>query len=498
MTGHGNHTNTTDTARGFWLAAGVLGVVAIFKILHDTLDPNCFWHLRVADQLLRDGIGPLVDEISFASLKQPWTPYSWLAELGMKALWDLTGYHGAVIASALAACAFVLLVAASCIELAGPHRRFNALMVTALAACLALPYLSFRPATAAIVLLALCTWLLLLDRRLNERSKAVWLIIPLTILIVNVHLMAFIMPALVGCLLAGAAIERADERTRRIRRYAILLIATGLACLMTPMLPGVLRACWDYQFTDVMVASGGIEEMRPIYATTRGAAVLAAVALLLVIALLNRRAVRIGQWLWIALAAILLLRLGRFAPIFAMLAAPVLAATLPAMPDIVLVRRPLQVGAALTLALGVIYCIFQMPSRNTPLSTWLNRNGPEAFGYPCAATDYVDRHVTPATGRLINEFTWGGYLRWRLGDRFQVLLDGRTQLYSAEFWRSTYLCDDTTRIRTFQSIRADAAVLPVDDSVFRSALLNLGWTRAYIDDRAEVLVPPAAHSNAAN
>ena len=39
-------------------------------------------------QLQQEGIGPLVDHISFASVKKPWTPYSWLAELGMKWIWD--------------------------------------------------------------------------------------------------------------------------------------------------------------------------------------------------------------------------------------------------------------------------------------------------------------------------------------------------------------------------------------------------------------------------
>src|SRR5439155_19609842 len=140
-------------ATGFWLVAGVLTVVGIFKSLNDTLDPDCFWHLRVAGQLQRDGVGPIIDQLSFASIKQPWTPYSWLAELAMQWLWSFGGYRAAVLASALLCGAFVLMIALICAELAGPQRRMNAIMTTALAACLSLPYLSFRPATAAIVLL---------------------------------------------------------------------------------------------------------------------------------------------------------------------------------------------------------------------------------------------------------------------------------------------------------------------------------------------------------
>ena len=80
----------------------------------------------------------------------------------------------------------------------------------------------------------------------------------------------------------------------------------------------------------------------------------------------------------------------------------------------------------------------------------------------------------------------------------QVFVDGRTQLYSAEFWRSTYLCDDATRAPTLAAVRADAAVLPVGDSVFRAALVELGWTSAYRDQRAEVMLPPNGGSANAN
>ena len=89
-------------SRGFVLTIAVLALAAAGKaVLYDTLDPDCFWHLRVAAQLERDGVGSLVDEISFASIKQSWTPYSWLAELGMKALWDSAGWRAAVLAQAL-------------------------------------------------------------------------------------------------------------------------------------------------------------------------------------------------------------------------------------------------------------------------------------------------------------------------------------------------------------------------------------------------------------
>ncbi len=108
---------TRSAKPGFWLLIGLIALFAGAKpILFDTLDPDCFWHLRVAAQLHRDGIHPLVDGLSFASIKTPWTPYSWLAELGMKAIWDHGGYRAAIAVTAVMQSTIVILLATTCLE----------------------------------------------------------------------------------------------------------------------------------------------------------------------------------------------------------------------------------------------------------------------------------------------------------------------------------------------------------------------------------------------
>src|SRR5437764_2214983 len=148
---------------GFVLLIGLLVLVAGAKaVLYDTLDPDCFWHLRVGDQLWREGVGPLKDSLSFASMPEPWTPYSWLAEMGMSKLWALGGLRAAVLAAALLAAGTMGMIALACRQAIGAalddgpadavteSRRFLATIVaTAFACVLSLPYLSFRPVTGA-------------------------------------------------------------------------------------------------------------------------------------------------------------------------------------------------------------------------------------------------------------------------------------------------------------------------------------------------------------
>src|SRR5665213_789534 len=108
---------------GFALLVGLVVLVAAGKpILFDTLDPDCFWHLRVAEQLRADGIGPLVDRLSFASIQRPWTPYSWLAELSMDWIWKAGGWRAALVVQSLLQAAFIVFIALACRAGSIPNR----------------------------------------------------------------------------------------------------------------------------------------------------------------------------------------------------------------------------------------------------------------------------------------------------------------------------------------------------------------------------------------
>src|SRR6202035_5908931 len=98
---------------------------------------------------------------------------------------------------------------------------------------------------------------------------------------------------------------------------------------------------------------------------------------------------------------------------------------LPRFSDRILHRPPVVAILAAVLALCVGRLCVDFPRAGTPLDVWLNRHGPDAPGYPTGAAAYVEQHIPRVSGHLINEFSWGGYLAWRLGGHFQVLVDGR-------------------------------------------------------------------------
>lgn len=467
---------------GLNLLIALLCLVAAGKaILYDTLDPDCFWHMRVADELIQQGIGPIVDHLSFSSIQQPWTPYSWLAELAMRQLWIVGGFRAAILTQAILMGLFVWFVSLCAKELTDRRNPLAVVIATVAAMFLSLPYLSFRPVTFVLVMLALCAWLLLRDRRMNEKSRAIWWIVPIAAVMTNCHFFAILLPMVVGALLIGAFIE-----AKNVRRYSILILPTTLACLATPMLAGTWDVIWRYQFSDPMVSGGVIAEFQPIWSSPSGFVLVVACAILCFI---HRDRLRIGERLWLAGGLILLCRLGRFAPVVAPILAAAVAAALPSFTANSLARRPIVVAIAAVLAMGFFRIAFAIPGADASMEAWLNRHGPDTPGYPTAAADFVAQRV-PA-GRIINEFTWGGFLEWRLGEQYPVLLDGRTQLFPSAFWKQMYLQSPADAKAVLEKANAVAAVVPSSRSRFKEELTKLGWTSTYRDDRAEVLLPPA-------
>ena len=498
-----------QSTAGFVLLIAMIAVVAMGKmVLHDTLDPDLFQHIRIAESIARQPFpGPLVDDLSFASVRTPWTPYAWLAELGMMWTWDHGGVRAIVGIQLLTCGAFVVFLALSAHEMTiaafGQPRHLAAAVATFVGIFIALPYLSFRPVSFTLMFLAAAAWILCRDRRLGERSAAVWCLPLLVALLINFHFFAVLLPTYCFLLTIGALWEsrfpglladttNAAERSRRLRRCVTLTAATSLACVATPMFAGMVKVVLHYQFADVMVSSNAIAEMVPFYKASPLAPVAAAfVVALLALSIIYRNRLRAADWTWIAFSLFLILRLGRFSPVFAIFAAPIIAVVLPRLSDQILSRKLALGLLAAALLINIARIAPALPTSHTTLDQWLNRLKGEE-GYPTAAAGFVRARVRPVTHHIITEFTWGAFLEWRLGDEYQMLLDGRVQLFTAEFWRKTYLNGEgPERLAFLRSVGADAAILPAAHSVFRNDLLKLGWSQAFADDDAIVLLPPS-------
>jgi hypothetical protein len=402
----------------------------------------------------------------------------------MKRIWNLGGFRAAIATQSLMIAGIFVLIALAAAARGGS--RIAVAITTFCAAYLSLPYLSFRPATAALTLFAIAVWLIIRDRAHGERTRTIWLLVPLTMLMVNVHLFAVVVPLSIAALLAGAICER-----RGAARYALLLALITAACCATPMLPGLIASMWHFQTGDAMVAGPGIAELRPFYSGPMGWLSASLVALGYLACWKGRSRLRPGDWFWLLGGTLLLFRMGRFSPLFVIIAAPIVAAAMPNMAGAILGKPAIRLALASLLCIGLARIITGFPAANASIDIWLNRNGPDTPGYPCGAAAFVQSNIHPTNGRILNDFTWGGYLDWRLGPTYQTLMDGRTQCFAPTFWRQTCMGSPIDLQHFLEPLSADAAIVPKDKGSLRAAVIAMKWKRVYTDDRAEVFVPPS-------
>jgi hypothetical protein len=485
---------------GYWLVVAIVGLVAAAKaVLHGPIDPDLFLHLIAAEHLVKDGIGPIVDATSYMSKPTPWTPYSWLAELGMKWVIDAWGHRGAVASYALMSAGLAAGIGWACLETIGrrasgpddgpradePSPTLTAAAIATLAGTfLSLPYLSFRPVTLTLALMTVCAALLYRDRAHDRQTRAVWLVVPMTVLLINLHLFAVLVAAWTWALCTGDGITY-GPRDRRTIRAGVLAVATSLACLTTPMLPGVVASMVQYQFTDPIVAGGEIAEFRPFYYGGMGKVSLGIVLAMLAALAVGRKRMTWADWASVALACLLLLRMGRLAPVFAIIVAPLAARCAPRGSDKALSRPFVRAVLAVVLIAMSVRLYVALPRPGTTLREAAN----DAKGYPSAAAQFVESNVTRRSGRIINGYSWGGYLAWRLNPKFKILMTGNTPAFPIDLWTRTYYCDPETRRATLAATNADAAILRAGKDEFDVALNELGWTTVYSDRLARVLVP---------
>lgn len=473
-----------------FLFALALVATSFFVLGPQTVDPDLFWHLRVAELVAADGPRPLVDDFSYNSGPERWIPYSWLAELGMRRALGSLGAIALFLLPLVCYVATVLLIALAVVR-RGRASLKSALIVLVFALLL-LPFVGMRPATFAFPFCAFAVWVVAGMRRGGPRWAALMALVPITALCANLHLYFLFIPALLFAWSIGAW----SKRTYSGEREALVCIAAAatsvlVALAVSPFDFQLLEVARHYMTSDVMVKSGAIVEMRPFYSL--GPLVLIASLILLgwplagLIYRLRLKARYRPDLALLALAVVLLLALGRYAPLAAMILAP-LAARFGAWPRVapVTARRARAVAAGLVLGLA-------LSTGQTLISRSfgeeLNPHLESKSSYPVAAARFVRDSVPRMSGRLVNEMGWGGYLIYELWPEYQVMMDGRTQVYPEAFWRAAYVnATEASRLELIRQAEADVAVLPRGSDWADLLAAQPGWRRAYEDGVATVWV----------
>jgi hypothetical protein len=411
-----------------WLfAAGAYGWHALLA------DGDVGTHIRIGDYILAYHRVPTHDFLAFSKPGQEWYAFEWLTEVLFSRLHAFAGLKGVVLFSG------VVIVASYTLLLLQSLWRGGNIVISLVLVLMAVNASSIhflaRPHIFTLLFVSAAMWLIAADRL--RRTPALWLIVPMVVAWTNLHGGFFVLFALLGLLVAGSLAEWgiwgefAARRKSDAVRYALLGAACAAASLINPYGLKLHLFLVDYLRSD-RIRDGVREFQSPSF---RGEnmllyMVLLFLALALTGVLLRKRRLTEVLWLWFlgynSLVSV------RHVPLFAIVAAPILAGEITA-----LWSRWVQARPSRSIARTLDAVTAQYQCRGLSLGLWApavtlwlafsqGAGWPRDFLEGPFPVKIVAAHADEiAASRVFTSDGWAGYLIYKNYPRQKVFFDDR-------------------------------------------------------------------------
>ena len=396
------------TLHGLWIATAITILVPSYA------DPDLWGHLLFGSSLLAGSV-PLANTFAYTTPAQPWVNHELLAEGAMALAYRLAGSAGLVTLKV------VLGLATAAVLWRKAQRWSGDAIAATLAVVFALyamrPGFMIRPQLFTMLFLAVTLEIVRASR--GRAAGIAWWLPLLVALWVNVHGGVL---AGIGLVAVALATARAAElwhgtlRARDVATAATLLAATAAALALNPY--GIRLV--EFLLRDV-TPTVPITEWAPVGLLDASFPVFKLMLLATAAGVVIVRP-RLAEIAVVAITATVALRHQRHIPLFAIAAAPLVAATLVA-----LGRRwrvaagselPPLVRSALTAA-----ATMQLVFAALLVGTWRGQITVLPSLYPVQAVRFLVQN--DIVGNVALPFSWGEYALWALPRGSRVAVDGR-------------------------------------------------------------------------
>jgi len=453
-------------------------------------DGDTGWHIRTGQYILDHGV-PARDLFSFSRADQNWYAWEWLSDLIFGQLHRWWGLPGVAALGVLLVCLPATLLFAWMLRRGAG--AWVALMLALAASSAASVHYLARPHLFSLVLLVAGLWLLDEDRR--SPTPWLWTLVPLAGLWANLH-GGF--AAWLGTLGLLVAVTAAGRDRQGLARYGLL---AGLSLLATCINPyGWQLHRHIFEFLGSGWIADYVAEFQSPQIRSEGMLIFALLlfAGVAVAAEVRRRA----QWFEAGLTVVwgfAALRSARYVPLFAMVAAPLIASYIAgcweSRAQRASARSPLRVLWESSLALGAQRRVTGwMPIlAGLAMIAVFPAAGMADFplkAFPVAAVEQNSGLLASPETRVLTSDQWGDYLIYRLYPRTRVFFDGRSDFYGeaiGEDYRVLMLAGRRSR-EVMERYRFTAALLPLDWPLGQILERDPEWRVVFRDRQAVLLV----------
>lgn len=439
----------------YFLALCVLAALAVF-LIHSAsaVNQDLGRHLKLGEIIWQTGQVPHTNLFSYTNPDFPFINHHWLSEVVYYLLSLAIGIKGLIIFNALVIIAAFALVWK--IAWRKEYFIFSALAAM-LGAGLILERTDIRPETFGFLFFAL--FLFILEKNKEKIHWHFWLLIPLELLWVNLHIsfiygLALIFFFFLDRLWTRRRAVHILARQKKLDKYMaqVMLLGAlaGAAALANPngwhgaLYPFYIFSNYGYSI---------VENQSPFFLEKlmfNPAIVFFKVALaaLAVSFLFNWRRIR-PLYLFLSLFFVITSWSAiRNFPLLGLVIIPILSFNFVSAREeyagyfakwekirLRAIARPLTIVLIFVILIGSIYAV--VSNRLYLKSMKSERFGLEVPAGASVAIDFLKQNRV--AGPMFNNFDIGGYLIWKAWPDYKVFVDGRPEAYPSDFFQSVYI-----------------------------------------------------------
>jgi hypothetical protein len=466
---------------------GLLIAVSLQGALLLNADGDLGRHITIGKFIIESRTIPTRDIFSHTMTGERLIPHEWLAQLALGGAHNLMGVNGDVLLiSVLIATTFTLTYS----ELIRRNvSRILALAIVILAASASSLHWLARPHIFTFLFVGVWAY------QLENKSSKVW-IFPLIMLIwANTH-GAFIAGFVIwGAHMASWAWDFLQKQSTLEAAHKLSLI--GVASFAVTFINPAGWRLWNTSvgyFGSQFLLDQTIEYQSPNFHNWSTWPFLAMLGLSIFALGLTGR-LRTHERLLLAGWTLLSLYSARNIPLFAIITAPYLGQLVQSG-----IERPAVLNRVDQIITGVeenlrgffypLVAILVLTSvaMHQAQPTYANQFNPKRF--PVKAIDWME--ANPQSGRMFNNFIWGGYILYRMWPEQLVFIDGQTDFYgealAREYVQVMSLQDGWEDV--LEKYKVTWVIVQTDKPLVRALHEQLHWKLVYQDDTASILHKP--------
>ncbi|HEY3926800.1 MAG TPA: hypothetical protein VGL89_00360 [Candidatus Koribacter sp.] len=459
-------------------------LLAIFGVCSGAIaSADTWWHLATGRWIVAHHAVPYTDPFSYAAAGKKWVAHEYLTDVLMYVSYQAGGMIALASENAL-----LLMLAFTVIAYVAEAPRWVAFLSAVFAAFAARPAFALRPQSISLLFGAVFLWILYGSIRRHDLR---WLIaLPcLMLLWVQLHAGYLLGIVFVGLVLVAEILDRWTRRGESTPREWLAIAGAGVACVaVVPLNPNGFTMLTFPFFVMRMKINATIQEWRPANLHDPHLRPFVALAVVTLGAMLfSRQRYRPGRFLIYGILLAAALKSARNIPVFCLVAALLLAEHLW-VPRKGWARLSPASGAAIAAVVLVLagYFCAEAASSGLAFQALAEKNI-----YPEKAVAFVHDQSLPRN--VLNDYTFGGYMIWRLYPEYQVYVDGRADLYGDSFLAEYVAIYNGERDpRPFlERNRINTVVLSPTaglTTLLRMLTLEGSWKLAYEDGRAVIFI----------